>query len=142
MYQLSQPTQAVRPSRSWTSRSKASHTAGFGATEIGLLTELYWGLPMRSYSRTRAWSPAEFDAAEARLSERGLVADGQLTPAGREAREAVEVATDAQQRPVLRALGDDGFEELAAILAPWGVALREARAYPASGPHDLAAARS
>ena len=31
-------------------------SAGFDATEIGLLTELYWGLPMRSYSRTRAWT--------------------------------------------------------------------------------------
>src|SRR5689334_4718453 len=31
-------------------------SAGFDATEIGLLTELYWGLPLRSYSRTRAWS--------------------------------------------------------------------------------------
>ena len=32
--------------------------AGLDATEIGLLTELYWGLPLRSYSRTRAsnWS--------------------------------------------------------------------------------------
>ena len=29
-------------------------SAGFDATEIGLLTELYWGLPLRSYSRTRA----------------------------------------------------------------------------------------
>ena len=31
-------------------------SAGLDATEIGLLTELYWGLPLRSYSRTRAWT--------------------------------------------------------------------------------------
>ena len=37
-------------------------SAGFDATEIGLLSELYWGLPMRSYARTRAWSDEDFDA--------------------------------------------------------------------------------
>ena len=46
--------------------------AGFDACEIGLVTELYWGLPMRTYARTRAWSEADFDAAEARLTARGL----------------------------------------------------------------------
>ncbi len=59
-------------------------TAGFDATEIGLLTELYWGLPLRTYIRTRAWSDDELDAAEARLEERGLVAGGAFTPAGRD----------------------------------------------------------
>ena len=59
-------------------------SAGLDATEIGLLTELYWGLPMRSYIRTRAWSDRQLDEAEARLVERGLVADGSLTgPGGR-----------------------------------------------------------
>src|SRR3954466_2094428 len=57
-------------------------SAGFDATEIGLLTELYWGLPLRSYSRTRAWSETDFDAAQARLEARGLVADGAVPPAG------------------------------------------------------------
>ncbi len=47
-----------------------SHTAswisaGLNATEIGLLSELYWGLPTRSYVRTRAWSAEQLDTAEA-----------------------------------------------------------------------------
>jgi len=45
-------------------------SAGLDATEIGLLTELYWGLPLRSYIRTRAWSDAQLDEAEARLEAR------------------------------------------------------------------------
>ena len=54
-----------------------SHTAawiasGFDATEIGLLSELYWGLPMRTYVRTRAWSNDQLDTAEERLASRGL----------------------------------------------------------------------
>ncbi|MDY7099833.1 MAG: hypothetical protein S0880_01470 [Actinomycetota bacterium] len=115
---------------SWTS-------AGFDATEIGLLTELYWGLPMRSYVRTRAWSDAQLDAAEARLAGRGLVADGALTEKGRAEREAVEVATDRQCRPIVAALGDE-LDELVGLLGRWGAEVRGAQGYPASGPHDLA----
>ena len=112
-------------------------TAGFDACEISLLTEPYWGLPLRSYARTRGWTDADFDAAEERLVERGLLADGQFTDAGRAAREAVEVTTDRLCRPALEALGDD-LEELLALMLPWGAAVREAKGYPPSGPHDLA----
>jgi len=121
---------------SWTS-------AGFDATEIGLLSELWWGMPMRTYIRTRAWSDEDLDAAEARLVDRGLVADGQITPAGHNAREGVERATDRQCRPIVEALGDD-IDELLEILRPWGKAIRDAGGYPAGGMHDLArvAARS
>jgi hypothetical protein len=115
-------------------------SAGLDAAEIGLLTELYWGLPPRSYVRTRAWSAEQLDAAEARLSERGLLADGSLTPEGRELRESVEVGTDSQCEAVLHALGGS-FDELLALLTPWGQALRAAGGYPPQGPHDLAPAR-
>jgi hypothetical protein len=37
-------------------------------------------------------------------------------------------------------LGSD-FDELLSILGPWGLALRDASAYPAQGPHDLAPIR-
>jgi hypothetical protein len=120
-----------------------SHTAawigeGLTATEIGLLTELYWGLPMRSYSRTRAWSDADFDAAEASLRERGLLEGDGFSPAGRALRERIEVVTDAQVVPVLDAIGDD-LGAVCDVLEPWGAAVRDAHGYPASGPHDLAA---
>jgi hypothetical protein len=112
-------------------------SAGFDATEIGLLTELYWGLPLRTYSRSRAWTNEQFDAAEQRLIERGLVADGAFTADGRAAREAVEVATDRACRPIVEALGDDA-DELVQLLLPWGEQIRAAHGYPSSGPHDLA----
>ena len=112
-------------------------SAGVDATEIGLLSELYWGLPMRSYSRTRAWSDAQFDAAHERLKSRGWLDDVGFTSAGRAAREDIEVRTDQQMRLVEDALGDE-LDELVRILAPWGAAIRDAKGYPASGPHDLA----
>jgi hypothetical protein len=95
---------------------------------------------MRSYVRTRAWTDADLDAAYARLAGRGLVEGDGLTEEGRRQREDVERATDRQCRPIVDALGDD-FEELLAILLPWGAAIRAAGGYLASGPHDLAAAR-
>ncbi len=115
-------------------------SAGLDATEIGLLTELYWGLPMRSYVRTRAWSDGQLDEAEARLVGRGLVVDGALTGPGRALRESIEVATDAQCAVVVDALGDR-VDELVDALRPWGRALRDAGGYPPQGPHDLAPLR-
>src|SRR3954447_731806 len=70
-------------------------TAGVDAIEIGLLTEAYMGLPLRTYIRTRGWNDAELDGAFARLVDRGwLDVDGSLTPAGRAEREAMEGTTD------------------------------------------------
>jgi hypothetical protein len=117
-----------------------SHTAawcagGFTAVEIGLLTELFWGMPMRSYIRTRAWSEEQLDAAEAALEGRGCVTDGAFTEAGRAARENVERATDAQMRPAVDALGDD-IDELVAIMQPWGEAVKDAGGY-LRGPSQL-----
>jgi hypothetical protein len=119
-----------------------SHTAawvgaGLDAVEIGLLSELYWGLPMRSYSRTRAWSDEQFDIAHERLRTRNLVDEISLLPAGRELREAIEVATDRQMVRAMVGLGNH-LDELLDIVLPWGTAIRTAKGYPASGPHDLA----
>jgi len=119
------------------SHTAAWISAGFDATEIGLMSELYWGLPMRSYSRTRAWTDAQFDAAHARLQGRGLLDDTGFTPEGRAAREQIEVRTDEQMRPTLEALGDD-IDELVALMTPWGAAVRNGKGYLSSGPHDLA----
>jgi hypothetical protein len=122
-----------------------SHTgswisAGLTATEIGLLSELYWGLPLRSYIRTRAWSDDDLNVAEARLRSRGLIHDAGLTASGRALREEVEVATDGQCAVIMETLGDD-VDELIALLAPWGKAIRDAGGYPPQGPHDLAPLR-
>ena len=48
--------------------------------------------------------------------------------------------TDAQCGVILDALGDS-FDDLLAVLGPWGDAIRAAAAYPPQGPHDLAPVR-
>jgi hypothetical protein len=89
-----------------------SHTiawsgAGFDPIEIGLLTEAFWGMPLNSYIRTRAWSADEIADATERLRSRGFLDDETLTGSGREAREAVEAHTDEQMSRAIEALGPD-----------------------------------
>lgn len=109
--------------------------AGFDGTEIQLLTEAVAGMPRGTYARTRAWSDQDLDEAEARLTERGLLAGGAPTEHGRAAREEVERATDAPCRPMVESLGDD-LAELLAILRPWDEAVRAAAGYYPSSPQE------
>jgi hypothetical protein len=94
---------------------------------------------LKTYVRSRAWSEDELDAGIRRLEERGLVANGQFTEQGRLEREAVELSTDQQCRPVISSIGDD-FEAVLQALEPMGQEIRAQGGYPASGPHDLASA--
>jgi hypothetical protein len=121
------------------SHTAAWTAAGLTGPEIGLLTEAYWGLPLRSYVRTRAWSDDELDEAHERMQSRGLLDDRALTADGRAFREQLEIETDRQVEPALDALGDD-LDRLLGILEPWGRAVRAAGGYLPAGPHDLAAA--
>lgn len=106
-------------------------SAGFDATEIGLLTEPYWGLPSRTYIRTRGWSDAQLDAAEERLRSAGLMGSDGLTDAGRQAREAIELRTDAQLIPAIDALGDS-LGELVDVLTAVSRQVMAGAGYPPS----------
>ncbi len=96
-------------------------------------------MPLKTYVRSRAWSDDDLDAGIRRLEERGLIAGDQFTDLGQRDREAVELSTDLQCRPIIASLGDD-FDEVLAVLEPMGRAIRDQGGYPASGPHDLAGA--
>jgi hypothetical protein len=110
-------------------------SAALDGVEIGLLNDLYMGLPLKSYVRTRGWTDDELDAAEARLVERGWLAGGALTPAGREAREAIEEATDRAMAAAVTALGDE-LDAVLDVLRPWGEQIRATGGY-VGGPVDL-----
>ena len=122
------------------SHTAAWISAGRNACEIGVLSELYWGMPIKSYSRTRGWLDDDYAVAIDHLTSSGLVSgEGTLTNAGRAERETIETATDVQMNGVVQLLGNE-TQELIDILRPWGQAIRTAKGYPASGPHDLAEA--
>ena len=115
--------------------------AGFDAVEIGLLTELYWGLPMRSYIRSRAWSSAELDDATERLRSRGLLDGDGFSERGRARARSGRGRHRRPVRPAIEALGGD-LDELVGIVEPWSAAVRQAGGYLPRGPHELARTES
>ena len=75
--------------------------------------------PQDGLRANRGWSSDEWSAAAASLAERGLVDDEmRVTAAGRALRQAIEDDTDRLATPILAALGDDGADELVALLRP------------------------
>jgi hypothetical protein len=121
-----------------------AHTAAWtaadlNATQIGLLTELFWGMPPRTYVRSRAWSDDQLDEATEQLRADGWIEDDRLSASGRERREAIELATDAQMARAIDALDDD-VKVLFDILEPWGRAMVAAGGYPGA-PSDIMSGR-
>ena len=111
-------------------------TAGVDAIEIGLLTEAYMGLPIRTYIRTRGWNDEELDAAVSRLNDRGwLDDDGRAHRVRAGGARAIERATDGSLTAAIDALGDD-VDDVVGVLRPWGDAMRAAGGY-VGGPVDL-----
>lgn len=106
---------------------------GLTAPEIMLLTELWWGIPPRSYAITRGWTDAEYDAAQDRIEAAGWVESGvdggALTAEGRDLRRRIETATDAQELAVITALGADA-DELVALLEPMAADIVANQGYP------------
>jgi hypothetical protein len=108
--------------------------AGLDPVEIGLLTEIYYGMPSRRYHRGRGWTDTDLDAGFERLDAAGLVSLGprpRLTAAGTELRDTIERATDAQQAPIVRAIGDD-LDWLVETLGPWSAAIVASGGFPTS----------
>lgn len=112
-------------------------SAGLDAVEIGLLTELWWGLPLHTYVRTRAWSVDDVAAAKDRLYARGLLEGEGFSEAGRVLRSDIEANTDRQMIPALQAIGTN-LTTAVATLAGWSKIVRAGHGYLAAGPMDLA----
>ncbi|MDQ6660983.1 MAG: hypothetical protein M3Z24_08465 [Chloroflexota bacterium] len=104
-------------------------TACLGPVDMNILTELYVGMPLGSYTATRGWSAEAIDASVEHLQKIGLIADGALTPAGLRLREEIEEQTDAMEQPLIEAIGSD-FEALVTQLNEWGELCIKAGAFP------------
>ena len=107
----------------------AAAAAGLNPVEMNILTELWVGMPLLSYTATRGWAPEVMQRAAAGLESRGWVRDGALTDAGLAARLDIERQTDVQEEPIVAALGDR-FEEVCARLNHWGQLCIKAGAFP------------
>jgi len=107
----------------------AAAAAGLNPVEMNILTELWVGMPLLSYTATRGWAPEVMQRAVAGLEGRGWVRDGALTDAGLAARMGIEQHTDIQEEPIVAALGGR-FGEVCERLNHWGQLCIEAGAFP------------
>jgi hypothetical protein len=112
-------------------------SAGCDAVEIGLLTELFWGLGLSTYIRTRGWSQDEITAGIQRLEAKGYIRDGAFTEEGRSYRRSIESATDAMEDDVVSRLGD--ADELFEMLEPLTRAVLDAGGYPVDPARTMSA---
>jgi hypothetical protein len=103
--------------------------AGLNPVEANILTELWVGMPLLSYTATRGWPAEAMRRAVEGLELYGWLRDGGLTDAGLAVRLEVEQHTDAQEESIVAALGDR-FDEVCDQLNHWGQLCIEAGAFP------------
>jgi hypothetical protein len=107
----------------------ASVAAGVDPIAMNVLTELWVGMPLGSYSATRGWTPEQLAATADRLRHEGLLDGDQLSRRGEVWRDGLEATTDAHERSIVAALGD-GFDDLVTRLDGWSARCVDAGAFP------------
>lgn len=105
--------------------------AGLDPISMNILTELWVGMPLGSYTGTRGWDDVAIAASADQLRAAGLLDGDQLSAAGRAAREQIEDATDQAQQALVNNLGTD-VDGLIGDLAGWSQQCVEAKAFPPS----------
>src|SRR5204863_3427781 len=68
---------------------------GLTPVEMNIMTELWVGMPLGSYTATRGWSAEQIDRAVEALVRRRWLADDGLTVDGTAVRAEIEATTDA-----------------------------------------------
>jgi hypothetical protein len=92
---------------------------GLGPCDCNVIQTATGRFPTGLMRATRLWDDEEWDAATARLAERGwLDADGTATGAGIAARKRIEVETDEHCAALWAPIGDAGARRLAALITP------------------------
>jgi hypothetical protein len=102
---------------------------GLGPVTMNVLTEVWLGMPLASYTASRGWGPDDIAAGAASLGAAGLLDGDRITPAGRARRDRLEATTDATQDTLVSALGAD-LEATIAQLDEWSAACVAAGAFP------------
>ena len=102
---------------------------GLGPVEMNILTELWVGMPLGSYSGTRGWSQESINESADGLRSRGLVVDDGLSPEGRALRDEIEEVTDRLEQPIIDSLGN-GVDAFIDQLASWSMVCIAAEAFP------------
>jgi hypothetical protein len=103
--------------------------AGLGPVAMNVLTELWVGMPLGSYSATRGWTAEQIAAAAEDLRVDGLLQGDELSTRGRTWRDGLEATTDDMERAVVDAIGD-GFDPIVTQLDEWSAQCIAADAFP------------
>ena len=104
-------------------------STGLSPVEMNILTELWVGMPLLSYTATRAWTEEQMGAAIDALQRRGWLDGEELTEAGAAGRRVIEDRTDAAESGLVAALGSE-IDALTYLLDGWGQLCIEADAFP------------
>lgn len=126
--QLWRATELFREHRG-DSHVAACVAAGIDPVEMNVMTELYVGMPLASYSASRGWDEATLQAAATRLQDRGLLDNGALTAAGQTFRASIEDRTDDAQQSIIDAIGDD-LDSAVEATTQWSQQCVQAQAFP------------
>ncbi len=102
---------------------------GIDPVEMNILTELWVGMPLFSYTSSRGWAPEVMEATAGRLRELGIMWNDELTDGGRATRDRIEADTDAIEASIVETLGDD-FDRIVSQLSSWSQRCIEAGAFP------------
>lgn len=100
-----------------------------GPIEMNILTELWVGMPLGSYTATRGWADDRIQASAAALRDGGLLEGDGLSQAGRTMRDEIEATTDAMEASVVAALGSD-LDTTISQLNRWSDRCISAGAFP------------
>jgi hypothetical protein len=102
---------------------------GLGPIEMNILTELWVGMPLGSYTATRGWPAEATTAAADRLRKQGLLDGDRLSVEGQRYRDGIEADTDRIDRRVVDGLGTDA-DRIIGLLDDWSQRCISARAFP------------
>jgi hypothetical protein len=87
---------------------------------------------------TRGWTDEEWDAAQTRLHEQGLLDDeGKLTERGHALRQMIEDKTDLLASPPWRHLGEERHNRLLQLVYPLSASIVELGGFPQQNPLGL-----
>lgn len=102
---------------------------GLDPIEMNILTEIWVGMPIGSYTATRGWSPEDIAATVERMREKDWLEGDGLSQEGAAFRGAIEEDTDMLTQSIIDSLGDS-FDDVVGSLEAWSQLCINAKAFP------------
>ncbi len=102
---------------------------GLDPIEMNILTELWVGMPLGSYTASRGWTPEAIASTAEGMRTKGWLEGDVLSEEGTALRGAMEDDTDMLGQRIIDALGDS-FDAIVTDLEQWSQRCIDANAFP------------